>query len=97
MTEIYLKITISLHPQADSAVLYDQLADALWAAESKDTDLFDSFIGGSLETGELELSICARGSDETAAKLKAHFALDSVLSEAGLARSVSKHELLELI
>lgn len=97
MTEVNLKMTFCVMSRENIEALYDELANTLWEIEAQDPALFDSFMGGSLQTGELEVSISAIATNQSAAKSKAKLALDLALAKCGLVEVSGKQEILELI
>jgi hypothetical protein len=97
VTEVNLKMTFLVPSNKNIEVLYEELANTLWEIEDKDPALFDSFMGGSLQSGELEVSISAVATNELTAKEKAQSALELVLAKCGISAINGKQETLELI
>ncbi len=79
-------VTLSIHlGEAENLdLVFDQLADMLSDLENSDSNFTDSFIGGSIETGEFELALVSEAHNQSEAKAKAETALISSLEKAKL-------------
>lgn len=84
-------VTLSIHlAEAENLdLVFDQLADMLSDLENSDSHFTDSFIGGSIETGQFELAIVSEAHHESEAKARADKALISSLEKAKLIRPFS--------
>jgi hypothetical protein len=84
MSKAAVTLSIHLGGAENLDLVFDQLADMLSDLENSDSKFTDSFIGGSIETGQFELAIVSEAHNQSEAKARAEKALISSLEKAKL-------------